>query len=73
MENITEFEKFIQRIQLTPRKTAELNNLIFFNWDEREARNFFPENIIQLISKVQNNDFLLNKIYDCLKVSNIQE
>ena len=34
MENLIAFEKFMQKIHLTPKKLAELNNLIFYNWNE---------------------------------------
>ena len=67
MDNILVFEKFIQRIQLTPKKLAEMNNLIFYNWNEKDGKKYFPENIVQLISEIQNNDSKLNQVYDCLR------
>jgi hypothetical protein len=67
MENISDFEKFIRRVHFTPRKLAEINNLIFYNWNEKEGKQYFPENIVRMISDIQNNDPMLNQVFDCLK------
>lgn len=67
MENIIDFESFIRRVNVTPRKLAEMNNLIFYNWSEQEGKKLFPENIVRLITNIQNNENMLNKVFDCLK------
>jgi hypothetical protein len=66
MKNIIAFENFIGRVNLTPKKLAEINNLIFYNWNEREAKKFLPQHIVDLISSIQNDDCLLNQVFDCL-------
>ena len=67
MESIIDFRKFIQRVQLTPKKMAEMNSLIFYNWNERDGKKYFPENIVRFISGIQTNDSMLNELFDCLR------
>jgi hypothetical protein len=66
MKNILDFKKYIINVKYTPHRLAEMNNLIFHNWNEMEAKKYFPENIIKLISDIQNDDKALDEIYDCL-------
>lgn len=66
MKDISAFRRFISRIKLTPHRLAELNNLIFYNWDASEAAKYFPPEIIQLISEVQMDEEALDEVYDCL-------
>ena len=66
MECNTYFKNFIKEYKFTGAQLGELNTFIFHEWNQTKAREKFPQELVDYISKSKNDPQIMEEIHHLL-------